>query len=107
MNPNTNACPNPPAAARRFAHVASTDYVPHLLDKGAARARAEGLDVKFQTADAEALPFDDASFDAALSTFGVMFAPAHDRAAGELMRVVRSAARSGSGVRGCQAADRP
>lgn len=83
------------AAARRFAHVTSTDYVPHLLDKGAARARAEGLDVAFQVADAEALPFEDGSFDVALSTFGVMFAPDHHRAASELRRVVRRGGRIG------------
>ena len=65
------------AAARRGARVTSTDYVSTLLDRGAERARAEGLDVRFQIADAEALPFDDASFDAVLSTFGVMFAPDH------------------------------
>src|SRR5688572_7189139 len=69
------------AAARRFASVTSTDYVPHLLDKGAARARAEGLAVQFAVADAENLPFDDGSFDVALSTFGVMFAPDAPRSA--------------------------
>lgn len=51
------------AAARRFAHVTSTDHVPSLLDKGRERARAEGLPVTFRVADAEALPFADASFD--------------------------------------------
>ena len=83
------------AAARRFAHVTSTDYVPHLLEKGAGRARAEGLDILFQVADAEALPFADGSFDVALSSFGVMFAPEHRRAARELLRVVRSGGRIG------------
>ena len=83
------------AAARRFAQVTSTDYVPHLLEKGAARARAEGLAVEFQVADAEALPFGDASFDVALSTFGAMFAPDHGRTAGELLRVVRPGGRIG------------
>ncbi len=83
------------AAARRFAQVTSTDYVPHLLDKGAARARAEGLDVCFQVADAEDLPFADASFDVTLSTFGVMFTPQHGRAARELMRVTRCGGRIG------------
>jgi ubiquinone/menaquinone biosynthesis C-methylase UbiE len=63
------------AAARRFANVTSTDYVPQLLDKGAARAKAEGLDVRFEVADAEALPYDAASFDVLLSTFGAMFTP--------------------------------
>jgi SAM-dependent methyltransferase len=83
------------AAARRFARVTSTDYVPDLLKKGAERARAEGLQVEFQEADAENLPFEDASFDAALSTFGVMFAPDAPRAAAELKRVVRPGGRIG------------
>ena len=71
------------AAARRGCKVTSTDYVGTLLERGAERARAERLDVTFQVADAEALPFADASFDAVLSTFGVMFAPDHARAASE------------------------
>jgi len=83
------------AAARRFAVVTSTDYVPQLLEKGRARASAEGLDVSFQPADAEALPFTDGSFDVALSTFGVMFSPDQEKAAGELLRVVRSGGRIG------------
>ena len=81
------------AAARRFADVTSTDYVPALLDKGRARADAEGLRVEFIEADAEALPFPDASFDVAMSTFGVMFAPDHVRAANEMLRVVRGGGR--------------
>ena len=56
------------AAARRFARVTSTDYVPALLEKGKLRAKAEGLSVDFEVADAEALPFEDASFDVVLST---------------------------------------
>ena len=83
------------AAARRFARVTSTDYVPHLLESGAERARAEGLNVEFQVADAEALPFADGSFDVALSTFGAMFTPDHGKAAHELLRVVRSGGRIG------------
>ncbi|MGH8595271.1 MAG: class I SAM-dependent methyltransferase [Gammaproteobacteria bacterium] len=83
------------AAARRFARVTSTDYVPHLLPKGAARAKAEGLDVDFQEADAEALPFADGSFDVVLTTFGAMFTPEHRKAADELLRVVRSGGRIG------------
>jgi SAM-dependent methyltransferase len=63
------------AAARRGCRVVSTDYVAALLERGEDRARAERLNVTFQVADAEALPFADASFDAVLSTFGVMFAP--------------------------------
>lgn len=83
------------AAARRFARVTSTDYVPALLEKGRARAAAEGLSIDFREADAEALPFADASYDAALSTFGVMFAPDQVRAAAELQRVVRPGGRIG------------
>ncbi len=83
------------AAARRGAHVTSTDYVASLLERGAERARAEGLQVTFQAADAEALPFEDASFDAVLSTFGVMFAPDHAKAASEMARVCRPGGRIG------------
>jgi ubiquinone/menaquinone biosynthesis C-methylase UbiE len=83
------------AAARRFARVTSIDYVPHLLEKASQRASAEGLDVAFQVADAEALPYGDGMFDVALSTFGVMFAPDHPRAAAEMMRVVRPGGRIG------------
>lgn len=83
------------AAARRFADVTSTDYVLALLDKGRGRARAEGLDVHFEVADAEALPYEAGSFDVALSTFGVMFAPDHASAARELIRVVRPGGRIG------------
>jgi SAM-dependent methyltransferase len=83
------------AAAHRFAHVTSTDYVPALLGRGRRRAEAEGLQVTFQPADAEALPYPAASFDVVLSSFGVMFAPDHDRAAGELMRVCRRGGRIG------------
>ena len=83
------------AAARRFASVTSTDYVPTLLERGRRRAIAEGLDVTFEVADAEALPYPDASFDVVLSTFGVMFAPDHEQAASELMRVCRPGGRIG------------
>src|SRR6187401_899334 len=83
------------AAARRFAHVTSTDYVPALLEGGRRRAEAEGLVVTFEGADAEALPYPNASFDVILSTFGVMFAPDHTRSAGEMMRVCRPGGRIG------------
>ena len=83
------------AAARRGCRVISTDYVPALLERGADRARAEQLQVQFQFADAEALPFEDGSFDAVLSTFGVMFAPDQKRVASELARVTRSGGRIG------------
>jgi SAM-dependent methyltransferase len=83
------------AAARRGARVVSTDYVPALLERGAERAAAERLDVEFQTADAENLPFADASFDVVLSTFGVMFTPDHEKSALELARVCRRGGRIG------------
>ena len=83
------------AAARRGGQVTSTDYVGTLLERGAERARAERLNVTFTTADAEALPFDDGSFDVVLSTFGVMFAPDHAKSASELARVCRSGGRIG------------
>jgi len=83
------------AASRRFADVTSTDYIPALLEQGRRRAAAEGLSMAFQFADAERLPFPEASFDVVLSTFGVMFAPNQDRAAGELLRVVKPGGRIG------------
>jgi ubiquinone/menaquinone biosynthesis C-methylase UbiE len=83
------------AAARRGCVVTSTDYVGSLLERGAERARAERLEVTFQVADVEALPFGDASFDAVVSTFGVMFAPDHARSAAEMARVVRPGGRIG------------
>ena len=84
------------AAARRFATVTSTDYVPTLLERGRRRAEADGFDnVTFEFADAEALPYPDASFDVVLSTFGVMFAPDHEQTARELMRVCKSGGRIG------------
>ena len=83
------------AAARRFADVTSTDYVPALLEQGRRRAEADRLPITFQVADAEALPFADESFDVVLSTFGVMFAPNQERAASELLRVVKPGGRIG------------
>lgn len=83
------------AAARRFAQVTSTDNVPALLERGRQRALAEGLEVDFQTADAEALPFADGAFDVVLSTFGAMFTPDQPRAAAEMLRVVRRGGRVG------------
>ena len=77
------------AAARRWCRVTSTDYVPALLENGRARAEAEGHRIEFMEADAENLPFDDEVFDTVLSTFGVMFTPNQDRAAGELLRVCK------------------
>jgi ubiquinone/menaquinone biosynthesis C-methylase UbiE len=77
------------AAARRGCVVTSTDYVPSLLERGKARAAAEGFAIDFQEADAEHLPFADEEFDAVLSTVGVMFAPNQERAAAEMVRVCR------------------
>ena len=83
------------AAARRWCEVTSTDYVESLLARGRKRAEAEGLQVKFQIADAEDLPFADASFDAVVSTFGGMFSPDQDRTAAEMVRVCKSGGRIG------------
>ena len=83
------------AAARRWCDVTSTDYVPALLEDGRRRAEGERLPITFQVADAEALPFEDGSFDVVLSSFGVMFAPNHEKSASELLRVCRSGGRIG------------
>lgn len=76
-------------AARSGARVTSLDYVPALLERAAERAAAEGPPIDLVEGDAQALPFPDASFDAAISAVGVMFAPDQRRAAAELLRVVR------------------
>ena len=83
------------AAARRGADVTASDYVPALLNGTLARAAAEGLTIEAKEADAEALPFADGSFDAVLSTFGVMFTPNQAQSASELVRVCRSGGRIG------------
>ncbi len=83
------------AAARRWCEVTSTDYVPALLSRGRERAAAERLKIEFQEADAEALPFAPASFDAVVSTFGVMFTPDQDKAAAEMIRVCRPGGKIG------------
>lgn len=83
------------AAARRWCDVTSTDYVSSLLESGRGRAQAEGHTIQFQEADAENLPFADASFDAVMSTFGVMFTPNQDKAASELARVCKPGGRIG------------
>ncbi|MCP3411632.1 class I SAM-dependent methyltransferase [Bradyrhizobium sp. CCGB01] len=83
------------AAARRWCDVTSTDYVPALLKRGQERAAADHLTVEFREADAEALPFADASYDVVLSTFGVMFTPDQDKAASELARVCKSGGKIG------------
>jgi len=83
------------AAARRWCDVVSTDYVPTLLERGRTRASAEGLQVQFEQADAEKLPYTDHSFDVVMSTFGVMFTPDQDKAAAELARVCKPGGRIG------------
>jgi SAM-dependent methyltransferase len=83
------------AAARRWCDVTSTDYVSSLLESGRARAQAEGHTIQFREADAENLPFPDKSFDAVLSTFGVMFTADQDQAASELMRVCKPGGKIG------------
>lgn len=83
------------AAARRWAEVTSTDYVPALLERGAERAKADRLPVTFHFADAEDLPFSDGMFDVVASTYGVMFTPNQEKAAAEMLRVCRSGGRIG------------
>jgi ubiquinone/menaquinone biosynthesis C-methylase UbiE len=83
------------AAARRFCDVIATDYVPELLEQARVRAEVDGLPLGIQAADAEQLPFPDASFDVVLSTFGAMFAPDHEQVARELVRVCRPGGKIG------------
>jgi ubiquinone/menaquinone biosynthesis C-methylase UbiE len=83
------------AAGRRWCEVTSTDYVPSLLERGRLRAEAEGQKLVFQQADAEALPFADKSFDAVVSTFGVMFTPNQEQAAAEMVRVCKPGGKIG------------
>ena len=77
------------AAARRWCDVTATDYVPTLLERARQRAEADRLPLEIQIADAEALPYADNSFDAVMSTFGVMFTPDHEKPAREMLRVCR------------------
>jgi ubiquinone/menaquinone biosynthesis C-methylase UbiE len=83
------------AAARRGGDVLATDYVDILLERARRRAEADGVPLATRNADAEALPFEDASYDVVLSTFGVMFTPNPERAASELLRVCRPGGRIG------------
>lgn len=83
------------AAARRWCDVVSTDYVPALLERARERAAAERLAIEFREADAEALPFADATFDVVMSTFGVMFTPNQERAAAEMIRVCKRGGKIG------------
>ena len=83
------------AAARRFADVLATDYVPTLLEGAQRRADADGLVLRTQVADAQALPFGDGEFDVVMSTIGAMFAPDQEAVAAEMARVCRSGGRIG------------
>lgn len=83
------------AARRSWGGVVGADYVPALLERGRERAAAERLEVEFVEADAQDLPFTDASFDVAMSIFGAMFAPDQEKTAAELLRVVRPGGRIG------------
>lgn len=75
------------------ARVTASDLTPALLDIGRRRAASRGLELAWRTADAQHLPFDDAAFDVVVSCVGVMFAPSHQRAADELLRVLRPGGR--------------
>lgn len=77
------------AAAQRGARVTGLDLVPGLIDAARQRAAAAGLEIEFVVGNAEELPFEDASFDRVTSIFGAMFAPRHEVAAAELVRVTR------------------
>jgi len=83
------------AAARRGCEVVASDYVPALLERARERAAADRLDLEFREADAEALPFNDESFDYVASSYGVMFTPDQERAAAELLRVCRRGGKIG------------
>jgi SAM-dependent methyltransferase len=76
-------------AARRGASVTASDLTPELLDAGRKRAEADGVELEWAEADAEKLPFEDASFDVVMSSIGAMFAPHHQDVADELVRVCR------------------
>jgi ubiquinone/menaquinone biosynthesis C-methylase UbiE len=83
------------SAARRFCEVTGMDLAPESIEHARRRAEAEGMDITFEVGDAEELSYPDASFDAVLSTFGVMFCPRQERAAGELLRVCRPGGKIG------------
>lgn len=85
------------AARRSWGKVVGADYVPTLLERGRERAAAERLEIEFVEADAQNLPFEDASFDVVTSVFGAMFAPDQQKTADELLRVVKPGGRIGMG----------
>jgi SAM-dependent methyltransferase len=80
-------------AARAGVKVTGIDIASNLIDQAQARARAEGVDVRFDEGDAEMLPYEDASFDLVVSLIGAMFAPVPERVAAELVRVCRPGGR--------------
>jgi SAM-dependent methyltransferase len=81
--------------ARRDAQVTGIDFAPPLVATARSRAGDAGLDIRYDVGDAEALPYEDASFDVVVSALGHMFAPDHRAAASELARVCRSGGRLG------------
>jgi SAM-dependent methyltransferase len=83
------------AAGSRYADAVGLDYVPALLERARERAAAEGHEIEFVEGDAQALPFDDGSFDYVISAFGAMFAPDQERTASELLRVCKSGGKIG------------
>jgi len=76
-------------AARAGVRVTGVDIAANSIEEARARAAAEGLDARFEEADAEMLPYEDASFEAVVSLIGAMFAPRPDRVAAEFVRVCR------------------
>jgi SAM-dependent methyltransferase len=82
-------------AARVGARVTASDLTPELLEVGRRQSSAEGLEIAWETGDAEALPYADHTFDVTTSCVGVMFAPHHQAAADELVRVTRRGGRIG------------
>jgi SAM-dependent methyltransferase len=85
------------AAKRAWGNTVGADFVPALLERGRERAAAERVEVEFVEADAQELPFEDASFDVVISVFGAMFAPDQERTAAELLRVTKPGGRIGMG----------
>ncbi len=83
------------AARRAWGNTVGADYVPSLLERARERAAAERLEIEFVEADAQDLPFEEGRFDVAMSIFGAMFAPDQEKAAAELLRVVKPGGRIG------------
>lgn len=83
------------AARRAWGNTVGADFVPALLERARERAAAERLEIEFVEADAQELPFGDGEFDVTMSIFGAMFAPDHEKAAAELLRVTKPGGRIG------------